>query len=103
MAAGIAFAAPTVLIPSLLVVGGLVTGAAFPGLTRIGSKDRRRTAGFVFAADEAGAATAAIAVGIIVIPWAGLTATAWGLAALQFAAILSVLMALGRSRPERAR
>lgn len=96
LATGVAVVAPGVMVPLLLVVSGLVTGAAFPGLTRIGSGGLRRKAGIVFAADEAGAALAAIVVGVLVIPWAGLTTTALGLAALQLAAIPAVFVTLRR-------
>ena len=87
---------PLVGVPLLLGIGGALTGAAFPALTAFGGGDVRRGAGVTFAADEVGAAAGALIVGIVAIPWAGLTATAWGLAALQLAAIPAVLMTLRR-------
>ncbi len=96
LAAGLALRATTVTVPTLLAGGGFLTGAAFPGLTRLVSRDTRRAAGVAFAADEAGAAAAALVLGILVIPWAGLTATAWGLAIIQLAAVPAVLTSLRR-------
>jgi spermidine synthase len=97
IAAGCALSSPLVAIPSLLAVGGLLTGAAFPGLTRLGSPDPRRAAGVAFSADQVGAAAAALAVGILMIPWVGTTVTALGLAALQLAAVPLVIANLRRS------
>lgn len=91
IAAGAAIAVPTVAVPALLAAGGVLTGAAFPGLALLGRGDTRRGSGAAFAADEAGAAAAALTIGIIVIPWAGLSSTAVGLAVLQVAAIPAVL------------
>ena len=45
---------------------------------------------------EAGAAFAALLLGILAIPWAGFTATAIGLAILQLAAVPAVVVALRR-------
>ena len=66
------------------------------GLTALIRQKTRRRAGVVFAADEAGAALAALVIGVFAIPWAGLTATALGLATLQIAAIPAVVVALRR-------
>jgi spermidine synthase len=96
IAGGIAIRFPLVAVPALLIAGGGVTGAAFPGLTALSGRGSRRDAGIAFAADEAGAAAGALVVGIIAIPWAGLTATALGLAVLSLAAIPAVLMTLRR-------
>jgi spermidine synthase len=96
IATGVAIHLPHVAVPMLLIAGGALTGAAFPGLTALSSRDSRRGAGIAFAADEAGAAAGALVVGIVAIPWAGLTATALGLAFLSLAAIPAVLMALRR-------
>jgi len=63
LAAGWALSAPIVMIPPLLAVGGLLTGAAFPGLTRLGPPNPRRAAGVAFSADQAGAAAAALLLG----------------------------------------
>jgi hypothetical protein len=70
---------------------------AFPGLTAIGDRGSRHGSGIAFAADEAGAACGAVVVSIIAIPWAGLTATALGLAILSLAAIPAVVAALRRA------
>jgi hypothetical protein len=96
IAGGIAILCPLAAVPAMLIAGGMLTGAAFPGLTALSGRNSRRGAGIAFAADEVGAATGALVVGIIAIPWAGFTATAWGLAALHIAAIPGVLMALRR-------
>jgi len=96
IAGGVAIRFPLASVPVLLIAGGGLTGAAFPGLTALSGPSSRRGAGIAFAADEAGAAAGALVVGIITIPWAGLTATAIGLAILELAAIPAVLMARRR-------
>jgi hypothetical protein len=96
IAAGIAIHLPLVAVPCLLIAGGALTGAAFPGLAALSGHGPRRSAGIAFAADEAGAAAGALVVGIVAIPWAGLTATALGLAFLSLAAIPAVVVALRR-------
>jgi hypothetical protein len=50
-----------------------------------------------FAADEAGAAVAALVVGIVALPWAGMTATAIGLALLGLAAVPGATLARNRA------
>ena len=97
IAGGVAIHFPLAAVPAFLIAGGGLTGMAFPSLTALSGLASRRGAGIVFAADEVGAATGALVVGIVAIPWAGLTATAWGLAALQIAAIPAVLSALRRA------
>jgi len=87
IAGGVAIHFPLAAVPLLLIAGGGLTGMAFPGLTALSGRGSRRGAGIAFAADEAGAAAGALVIGIIAIPWAGLTATAIGLAALELAAI----------------
>ncbi len=88
---------PRLLIPLLLLAGGAVTGAAFPGLSHLaGGADPRRGGGGGFAADEAGAALAALVVGLLAIPWAGLQATALTIAGLDVAAALILMLSLGR-------
>ena len=97
VAGGIGIRAPLLAVPVLLVAGGLLTGIAFPGMAELTAGARtRRGAGIAFAADEAGAAGAALVVGILAIPWAGLAATAAGLALLQLAAVPAVILALRR-------
>ncbi len=74
-------------IPALLVAAGVVTGAAFPALAAISpERSVRERAGFVFAADELGAAAAALLVGTVALPILGATVTALGLASIQLAA-----------------
>ena len=96
VAAGIAILIPLAAVPALLIAGGLLTGLAFPGMAELAGRGPRRGAGMAFAADEAGAAVAALLVGILAIPWAGLTATAAGIAVLQLAAIPTAVVALRR-------
>jgi hypothetical protein len=97
VAAGLALHSPLIAIPVLLATSGFLTGAAFPGMAVLTShNDTRRRAGIAFAADEAGAACAALLVGIIAIPWGGLVATAAALATLQLSAIPAVVVALRR-------
>ncbi len=94
VATGAAARAPLVLVPVLLATGGALTGAAFPGLGELASQaSSRRGAGLAFAADETGAAVAALVIGTVAIPWVGMTATAVGLAVLGLAAIPVVLRA----------
>lgn len=97
IAAGAAIYLPLVAVPLSLFVGGSLTGAAFPGITALSAHGARHSAGIAFAADEAGAAAGALVVGIVAIPWAGLTATALGLATLQLAAIPALLTTLRRN------
>ena len=92
LATGLSEGAPLVLVPVLLVIGGALTGAAFPGLGELASRNcGRRGAGIAFAADEIGAAAAALVIGTIAIPSIGMTATAVGLAVLGLAAIPAVV------------
>lgn len=99
LATGVTVLAPLATVPILLAAAGLLTGFAFPGLAVLASRTTRRGAGIAFAADEAGAGAAALAVGIFVIPWAGFTATAAALFVLQLAAIAPVAAALGSMQP----
>jgi len=88
LAAGVAFRLPALTVPLLLAAGGALTGAAFAGVAELaGRGETRRGAGLAFAADEAGAAAAALVVGILALPWAGMTATAVGLCLLGLAAL----------------
>jgi spermidine synthase len=92
LAGGVAPVYPLVLVPVLLASAGGLTGAAFPGLTALVRGETRRGAGIAFAADEVGAAAAALVVGMIAIPWAGLRMTALGIGALVLAAIPAVVI-----------
>jgi hypothetical protein len=66
------------------VLAGLLTGAAFPAVALLAGRGQtRRGAGTGFAADEAGAGLAALAVGLLVLPWAGMAAVGLGIAFLQ--------------------
>jgi len=100
LAIGVGLAAwlPVVVVPLLLVLAGVLTGGAFPGLAMLAAdaRDRsaRRGAGIAFAADEVGAAAAALVIGIIALPWAGMRATAFGLAVLGAAAIPAAVVRL---------
>lgn len=92
LATGLSTSAPLALVPILLVIAGILTGAAFPGLGDLASRTSgRRGAGLAFAADEIGAAAAALVVGTVAIPSIGMTATAVGLAVLGLAAIPAVM------------
>jgi len=94
LAGGVPTWAPALMVPTFLVAGGVLTGAAFPGLGRLaGRGSNRRGAGIAFAADELGAACAALVIGTVAIPWVGMTATAVGLAILGLAAIPVVFRA----------
>ena len=96
IAIGVAVRTPLLTIPPLLLSAGLLTGIAFPGMTALIHDTTRRSPGVVFAADEAGAASAALMIGVFAIPWAGLTAVAIGLAILQLAAIPPLMIAQHR-------
>jgi spermidine synthase len=87
---GAPIALPVLLVPILLVTAGGLTGATFPALAEMAGADRRG-AGLAFAADEIGAAAAALAIGTIAIPQFGMTATSLALAALGLAAIPAAL------------
>lgn len=94
VAAGVPSLLPRVAVPLLLAAGGVVTGAGFAGVVRLSARgDPRRGAGLGFAADEVGAGAAALVVGLLALPWAGLTLTAVGVALLGAAAIPAVLRA----------
>jgi spermidine synthase len=94
IAAGAQFLTVPVLVPLMLAACGFLTGAAFPGIAELAGRDRiRRGAGIAFAADEVGAAGAAFFIGILALPWAGLSATALGLVVLELAAIPAVIVA----------
>ncbi len=89
---------PLAVVP-LLLVGGALTGAAFPGIAALlGGSDERRGAGRGFAADEVGAGIAAVGVGLVALPWVGMRPAAGGLAILCAAAALGVALAVRRRR-----
>lgn len=92
IAGGLPLRSTVIVVPGLLMLGGGLTGAAFPGLSALaGGGSTRRGAGIAFAADEIGAAAAALIIGTAAIPWLGMTATAIGLAILGAAGIPAAL------------
>lgn len=96
IAAGLPLALPRVAVVPLLVLAGALTGAAFPAVARrLAPGDARSGAGRGFAADEIGAAVGALLVGLIAIPWAGMTAVAVGLAVLTAVTAASLWLAGG--------
>jgi spermidine synthase len=95
-AAGLPIRFPLLVLPSALGAGGLLTGASFPAMVELSGGTLRRGAGAIFAIDEIGAATAAVAIGLITLPVLGLATTATILAAFQLAAIPAVIKTLRR-------
>ena len=99
IAAGVPLTWPRAAIVPLLFLAGSFTGAAFPPVASLaGRGETRRGAGRGFAADEAGAGVAALAVGLLVLPWAGMTAVALGIAVVQ-AGTAAALGLSARRRP----
>jgi spermidine synthase len=81
----------------LLLLGGVLTGAAFPGVAALAGRGPGRTdAGRGFAGDEAGAALAALLVGLVALPLAGMAATAAGLAVIGAMAAGAVALGIRR-------
>jgi spermidine synthase len=96
-AAGLPLAAARATVVPLLLVAGALTGAAFPSVASLaGRAEVRRGAGIGFGADEAGAAVAALTVGLLVLPLAGLAAVGLGLAGLQLATAAALALAARR-------
>jgi spermidine synthase len=94
LALGLPELLPVPLVPLLLVVAGGLTGAAFAGISELaGRGDTRRGTARGFAADEMGAAAAAVLIGLVALPWAGRLITALVLALVQAATIPAVLRA----------
>lgn len=82
---------PVPLIPLLLAAGGLVTGGAFAGTAAMaGAGDDRKGIGRAFSADEAGAALAALIVGVIGLPLVGTSTLATACALVCLAAVVGV-------------
>lgn len=99
IAAGVPLAVPRLAIVPLLVLSGGLTGAAFPAVAELsGGSETRAGAGRGFAADEAGAGAAALVVGLLVLPWAGMAAVGVGIAVVQVGAAAALLLA-ARRRP----
>ena len=96
---GAPFAFPRAVIVPLLIVAGGLTGAAFPSVAVLaGGRSSSRGAGRGFAADEVGAAVAALAIGLLVVPWAGIAAGGATLAVLEVGAAAALLLAARRRR-----
>jgi spermidine synthase len=99
IAAGLPLAFPRAAVVPLLILGGGLTGVAFPSVSLLaGGGAPRRGAGRGFAADEAGAVVAALLAGLVVLPSAGLAAGALGIAALEVAAAAALFLATVRRR-----
>jgi spermidine synthase len=99
IAAGAPLAFPRTTIVPLLLLAGSLTGAAFPAVASLaGRGETRRGAGRGFAADEAGAGIAALAVGLLVLPWAGMIAVAVGIAVLQAGTAAAIGLSARRAR-----
>ncbi len=86
MASGAAWRWPGLAVPGLLLAGGVLTGAAFPLVSSRFSATVRQGAGRTYAGEEAGAAAAAVVIGIAVLPWAGIQPAALALAAIAVGA-----------------
>jgi hypothetical protein len=82
VASGAAWRWPRLAVPALLLAGGALTGALFPLVTARFSGTVRHGAGRAYAGEEAGAATAAVLIGIAVLPWIGIRSAALVLAAV---------------------
>ena len=93
VAVGVPLRGPSSLIVALLFVGGALTGSAFPGVAQLcGTGEVRQGAGRGFAADEIGAAMAALVVGLVVMPWVGMAACAGALAVVEGVAATALVV-----------
>jgi hypothetical protein len=84
----------------LLLLAGAVTGSLFPvgaGSLLSAGRDTRGAAGGLEAADHAGAALAALAGGILLVPALGLAGTAWLTLGLESLALTGVILSGGGS------
>jgi predicted membrane-bound spermidine synthase len=98
IAAGVPLAWPRTTIVPLLLLAGALTGAAFPAVASLaGRGETRRGAGRGFAADEVGAGVAALTVGLLVLPWAGMAAVGAGIALLQVGTAVALILAAGHA------
>lgn len=85
------FSHPVPVIPLFLATGGLVTGGAFAGTAATaGAGDDRKGIGRAFSADEAGAALAALIVGVVGLPLVGTSTLATACALACLAAVVGV-------------
>jgi spermidine synthase len=91
--AGAPLDAPRLTVVPLLLLGGFLTGAAFPLVAELsGAGDAACRAGRSFAADEVGAGLGAVAVGLVALPWVGVGATGLAIVAVQAAAVATLLL-----------
>jgi spermidine synthase len=96
---GVPLSFPRAAIVPLLALGGGLTGAAFPSVAALaGGRSSARGVGWGFAADEAGAAFAALAVGLLIVPWAGIAAAGAVIAILEVGAAAALLLSTRRRR-----
>jgi len=99
IAAGAPLAWPRTVIVPLLFLAGCLTGAAFLAVASLaGGAETRRGAGRGFAADEVGAGVAALAVGLLVLPWAGMAAVGLGIAVVQVGTAAALALSASRRR-----
>ncbi|HVN32854.1 MAG TPA: hypothetical protein VMT45_12800 [Thermoanaerobaculaceae bacterium] len=99
IAAGAPLAWPRTVIVPLLILAGCLTGAAFPAVASLaGGAETRRGAGRGFSGDEVGAGVAALAVGLLVLPWAGMAAVGLGIAVVQVGTAAALALSASRRR-----
>ncbi len=100
-ASGVPWRWPRAAVLPMLLGAGIVTGAAFPLVAALAAGvPAVKRAGRSFGADEAGGAAAAVVVGLVAVPWVGMTLTALGLAGLGLAAAAAVALGGGRGPME---
>lgn len=93
IAAGVPLLAPRLIIVPALLVGGALGGACFPLVVGMAAnRERAGTTALVFAADEAGAAVGATAVGLVGLPWLGTGGVGLAIAAIAAACAGSLLL-----------
>lgn len=94
IAAGVALRFPRASVVPLLLAAGAITGMAFPPAARLAARRQpARAAGRGFGADEAGAALGALCIGLVALPWAGMSATGAGLALMAAAGAVGLSVA----------
>ena len=97
IATGAPLELPRTTIVPLLALGGALTGAAFPAVAALSSqRSGGGGAGRGFAADEIGAAAAALVVGLLIVPWAGIPVGGVMIAILQAGGAGALLVAARR-------
>jgi predicted membrane-bound spermidine synthase len=96
ISSGLPLAWPRLTVVPLLLLGGVVTGAAFPAIVaRAGPHDG--ALGRVFGGDEVGAGLAALIVGVVALPALGVRGVA-----LALAVVLAVAAAISSAATRRA-